>query len=120
MIKQVNDLVNKILKGISKIDSASKDLASEDSDSEDSASEDLTPQDLNSFFKKYEKKRIKTYYKDSGIKYDIDTDEINDDIKDYSDEIISKYYFSQKYNTFIKNFNKFERIQEKKAGCYKF
>ena len=118
---QVNDLINKIFKGIRKRDSASKDLASEDSDSEDSASEDLTPQDLKSFFKKYERKRIKTFYKDSGIKYDIDADEINNDIKDYNDEIISKYYFSQKYNTFINNFNKFERIQEnKKRGAISF
>ena len=48
---QVNGLINKILKGISKKDSASEDLDSEDLDSEDldsenSASEDLTPQDL--------------------------------------------------------------------------
>ena len=48
---QVNDLVNKIFKGIVKRDSASEDLASEDS-----ASEDSTSQDLNSFFKKHEKK----------------------------------------------------------------
>ena len=40
-------------------------------------------------------------------------DEINNDIKDYNDKIISKCYFSQKYNTFINNFNKLERIQEK-------
>ena len=44
---QVNDLVNKILKGIGKRDSASKDSASEDS-----ASKDLTPQNLESFFLK--------------------------------------------------------------------
>ena len=43
---QVNDLVNKIFKGISKRYSASKDLASED----------LAPQNLKSFFKKYGKK----------------------------------------------------------------
>ena len=55
---QVNDLVNKIFKGISKRDSAS----------EDSASEDLAPQNLESFFKKYENKNIKTFYKDSGIR----------------------------------------------------
>ena len=53
---QVNDLVNKILKGISKRDSTSEDSDSEDSASEDSASEDSTPQDLNSFSKKYERK----------------------------------------------------------------
>ena len=49
---QVNDLVNKIFKGISKRDSTSKYSISEDSDSEysiseDSGSEDLTPKNLN-------------------------------------------------------------------------
>ena len=122
---QVNDLVNKICKGISKRDSASEDSTSEDSASEnlaseDSASKDLTPQDLKSFFKKYENKNIKTFYKDSGIRYDIDTAEINNDINDYNNGVIFKYDFSQKYNTFINNFNKLERIQKKEAGCHKF
>ena len=40
--------------------------------------------------------------------------EINDDIEDYINGVIFKYDFSQKYNTFINNFNKFERIQGKK------
>ena len=96
---EVNDLVNKILKGIGK---------------KDSASEDLPSQNLESLFKKYKNKHIKTFYKDSGKKYDIDTNEINNDIKDYTYRIISKYNFSQKYNTFINEFHKFERIQEKK------
>ena len=66
-------------------------------------------------------KNIKTFYKDSDIKFDIDTAEINNDIKDYNDEIISKYIFSQKYNTFINNFNKFQRIQgKKKRGAISF
>ena len=66
-------------------------------------------------------KNIKTFYKDSGIKYDIDTAEINNDIKDYNNEIISKYNFSQKYNTFINNFNKFERTRgKKKRGAMSF
>ena len=125
---QVNDLVNRIFKGISKRDSTledstSEDSASEDSASEDSASQDSTSQDLDikRFFKKYEKKHIKTFYKDSGIRYDIDTAEINNDIKDYINGIIPKYDFSQKYNTFINNFNKFERIQgKKKKGAINF
>ena len=111
---QVNDLVDKIFKGIGKRDSAPEDSDSEDLATEDSTSRDLSPQNLKRFFKKYKNKDIKTFYKDSGIKYDIDTDEINNDIKDYNDKIISKYYFSQKYNTFLNKFNKFERIQEKK------
>ena len=101
---QANDLVNKILKGIDK----------RDSDPEDSDSEDLPSQNLESFFKKYKNKNIKTFYKNFGKKYDIDTYEINNDIKDYNDEIISKYDFSQKCNTFIDNFNEFEKIQDKK------
>ena len=60
---QVNDLVNKILKRIGKKDSASEDSASEDSDSED-----LPSQNLESFFKKYKNKHIKTFYKDSDEK----------------------------------------------------
>ena len=48
-------------------------------------------------------------------------DEINNDIKDYIDEIISKYDFSQKYNNFINEFNKFERMQgKKKKGAISF
>ena len=121
---QVNDLVDKIFKGIRKRDSnsedstledsASEDLTSEDSTSQDSTSQDLAPQDLKSFFKKYKKENIKTFYKDSGIRYDIDAAEINDDIEDYINEVIFKYDFSQKCNAFINNFNKFERIQGKK------
>ena len=52
---QVNDLVNKILKGISKKDS--------ESESEDLDSEYLYSQNLESFFKKYKDKNIKTFYK---------------------------------------------------------
>ena len=101
---QVNDLVNKILKRIDKRDSGPKD----------SDSEDLPSLNLESFFKKYENKNIKTFYKNFGKKYDIDTYEINNDIKDYNEEIISKYNFSQKHNTFIDNFNEFEKTQEKR------
>ena len=41
-------------------------------------------------------------------------DKINNEIKDYINGMISKYDFLQKYDTFINNFNKFERIQRKK------
>ena len=92
---QVNDLVNKILKRIGKTD-----LATEDSESEDLGSEDLTTQNLESFFKKYEEKNINTFYKDFGKRYDIDTYEINNDIKDYNDKIISKYDFFTKIQYF--------------------
>ena len=98
---QVNDLVNKIFKGIGKRDSTS----------EDSTSQNLAPQDLKSFFKKYKKENIKTSYKDSGTRYDIDTAEINDDIEDYINGVIFKYDFSQKYNTFI-NIKIWKRIKK--------
>ena len=101
---QVNDLVDKIFKGIGKKDSTLKDSASEDSDSEDSTSRDLAPQNLKFFLKKYENKHTKTFY----------TAEINKNIEDYIKGAIFKYDFSQKYNTFINKFNKFERIQGKK------
>ena len=81
-------------------------MASEDSDSEDL--------DIKSFYKKYEKKSIKTFYKDSSGKHNIDTTEINNDIKDYINGMIFKYDFSQKYNAFINNFNIFRRAQGKK------
>ena len=93
---QVNDLVDKIFKGIGK-----RDLTPEDST--------LKNLDIRKFLLIY-KEPIKTFYKDSGKKYDIDMNEINNDIKDYTDGIISIYDFSQKYNTFINEFNKFERI----------
>ena len=53
---QVNDLVDKIFKGIGKRDATPQDSTSEDSASEDPTSEDLTPQDLKSFFNKILKK----------------------------------------------------------------
>ena len=110
---QVNDLVDKILKGIGKRDSTLEDSASEDSASQDSTSRDLAPQNLKGFLKKYENKKIKAFYKASGIRYNINTAEINNDIEDCIKGAIFKYDFSQKYNTFTNNFNKFERIQGK-------
>ena len=102
---QVNDLVDKIFKGIGE-----RDSTPEDSPLEDSTIKNL---DIRKFLLIC-KEPIKIFYKDSGKKYDIDTNEINNDIKDYTDGIISKYDFSQKYNTFINELNKFERIQGKK------
>ena len=102
---QVNDLVNNILKGIGKKDSASE--------SKDLDPEDLPLQNLKNFLKKYENESIKTFYKNFGKRYDIDMDEINNDIKDYINGIIFEYDFSQKYNTFIDDFNEFGKTQEK-------
>ena len=106
---QVNDLVNKILKGIGK-----RDLATEDSESEDLGSEDLPSQNLESFFKKYEEKNINTFYKDFGKRYDVDTYEINNDIKDYNDKIISKYDFHKNTILLLMNLINLKGYKKKK------
>ena len=111
---QVNDLVNKIFKGISKRDSTSKDSISEDSDSEDSDSEDLTPKNLN--IKKFlliYKEPIITFYKDSGIKYDIDTKKINKALIKYNNKKITRDKFLRIYNVFINDFDKFSKAIKK-------
>ena len=109
---QANDLVNKILKGINKKDSTSEDSASKDSqDSQDLSPEDPASQvlDMKDFFKKYKNKPIKISYKDSGIKYYIDTFDINNDINDFNNKSIDEDVFKRNYNTFIDNFDAFER-----------
>ena len=80
---QVNYLVNKMLKGTSKRDSTPQDSTSEDSDSVD-----LTPKNLN--IKKFlliYKEPILTFYKDSGVKYGIDTEKINKALIKYNKNI---------------------------------
>ena len=87
---QVNCLVNKILKG--KRDSTLKDSASEDLTLKESASED--PEDPNRKILKTNtkkflliyKKPIITFYKDSGIKYDIDTRKIDKALIKYNNK----------------------------------
>ena len=109
---QANDLVNKILKGIDEKISTSKVFASQDS------------QDLQftrftrfaRFYKKYKNKTIRTSYKDSGTKCNIDTLDINNNINDFNNKKIDDNVFKRKYNTFIDNFNAFERQQEKKSS----
>ena len=99
---QVNDLVYKILKGIDKRDSASKD----------SASEILTPQDLKIFLSKY-KEPIETFYSsDIFGKRKISTKEINNAL---ANEKITEYEFLQIYNAFINRFDQFSEILNKKA-----
>ena len=111
---QVNDLLNKIFKGISKRDSISKDSISEDSISEDSDSEDLTPKNLNiKFFLVIYKEPIITFYKDSGIKYDIDMKKINKALIKYNNKKITGDKFLQIYNVFINDFDKFSKAIKK-------
>ena len=111
---QVNDLLNKIFKGISKRDSTSKDSISEDSISEDSDSEDLTPKNLNiKIFLLIYKEPIITFYKDSGIKYDIDMKKINKALIKYNSKKITGDKFLQIYNVFINDFDKFSKAIKK-------
>ena len=116
---QINDLVNKIFKGISKRDSTPQDSTLEDSDSEDSDSEDSTPQDLtpkNLNIKNFlliSKKPIITFYKDSDIKYGINTKEINKTLIKYNNKKITENKFLKIYNVFINDFDKFSKAIKK-------
>ena len=114
---QVNDLVNKIFKGIDKKGSTSKDSFSEDSFSEDSFSEDSFSEDsdIKSFLKEYKDKTIKTYYtSDIFGKNDINTEEISSAFTEYVNNEIKPNKFLQRYNVFIGDFNKFSKAMNKK------
>ena len=111
---QVNDLVNKIFKGIGKKDSTSKDSISENSDPED-----LTPKKLNikNFLLIY-KEPIITFYKDFGIKYDIDTKKVNKSLIKYDNKKITGDKFLRIYNLFINDFDKFSKaIKKNQSGA---
>ena len=98
---QVNDLINKILKGISK---------------RDSTPQDSTPKDLNirTFLLIY-KEPIKTHYSsDIFGKNSIDTKKINKALFDDVDKEITLYDFLQIYDVFINDFNKFSKVMNKK------
>ena len=117
---QVNDLVNKIRKGISKRDSASKDSASKHSASEDSVSEDSGSEDsilkksnIKIFLLIY-KEPIITFYKDSGVKYNIDKKKINDALREYNNKKISRNKLLQTYNIFIDKFDRVSKTMNKK------
>ena len=114
---QVNDLVDKIFKGISKRDSTSEDLTSEDSASEDSASEDSTSKNSNiKIFLLIYKEPIITFYKDCGVKYGIDTKKFNKALIKYN-KTITGNKFLQIYNVFIDKFDKFSKIIKKAIRC---
>ena len=101
---QVNDLVYKILKGIGKRDSASKD----------SVSEDLTLKNLEIkiFLSKY-KEPIETFCTtDIFGKRKIDTKEINNAL---ANKKTNENEFLQIYNVFINNFDQFSEVINKKA-----
>ena len=113
---QVNDLVNKILKGIGKRDSGSEDSGSEDSGPEDLALEDLAAEDSNrkklkintKIFLLIYKEPIITYYTSDVLdKYNIITEKINNGIINYIDRKINSEEFSKIYNAFISEFDNF-------------
>ena len=103
---QVNDLVDKIFKGIGK-----RDSTPEDSTPEDSTPEDL---DIKSFLLKY-KKPIRTYYSsDIFVNHNIDTKQINSALANYVNKTITGEEFLQIYNVFINDFDKFSKVMNKK------
>ena len=98
---QVNDLVDKIFKVISK---------------RDSTPQDSTPQNLNirKFLLIY-KELIKSYYSsDIFGKNSIDTKKINKALIDYVNKEITLDEFLQIYNVFINDFDKFRKVMNKK------
>ena len=114
---QVNDLVNKILKGIGKRDSGS----------EDSGSEDLAPEDSNRKKLKINTKKFLLIYKEPIItfytsdvfgKYNINMRKINNGIINYIDRKINREEFLKIYNAFISELDNFSKVMNKKQpGC---
>ena len=113
---RVNDLVNKILKGIGKRDSGSENSGPEDSGPEDLAPEDLAPEDSNrkkfkintkNFLLIYKEPIITYYTSDVFGKYNINTKKINNGIINYIDRKINSEEFLKIYNDFISEFDKF-------------
>ena len=103
---QVNDLVDKIFKGIGKRNSTP----------EDSTPEDSTEKNLN--IKKIlliHKEPIKTYHSsDIFGNHNIDTKNINESRINYNHGKITQNKFLQIYNVFINDFDKFSKVIKKK------
>ena len=59
------------------------------------------------------KEPIITFYKDSGIKYGIDTKKINEALIKYNNKKITGDKFLQIYNVFINDFDKFSMVIKK-------
>ena len=113
---QVNDLVDKIFKGIGKRDSASEDSTSEYSTPQDSTPQDSTPKnlDIKSFLLKY-KEPVRTYYSSNIFgNHNIDTKEINRALANYVNKTITGDEFLKIYNVFINDFDKFSKVMNKK------
>ena len=114
---QVNDLVDKIFKGIGKKDSTPQDSTPQDSTPQDSTPQDLTPKNLEikSFLLKY-KEPIETFYSsDIFGKHKIDTKEINSTLANHANKTITEDKFLQIYNVFINKSDRFSEVINKKA-----
>ena len=108
---QVNDLVDKIFKGIGKRDSTPEDLTPEDSTPRDSTPENLN---IKIFFLVY-KEPIKTYYiTDIFGNRNNDAEKINEALINYIDGKITQDKFLQVCNVFINDFDKFSKVIKKK------
>ena len=115
---QVNDLVNKILKGIGKRGSGSEDSGSEDLAPEDLAQEDSNRKKLKintkNFLLIYKEPIITYYTSDVFDKYNINTKKINNGIVNYIDRKINREEFLKIYNAFISEFDNFSKAMNKK------
>ena len=60
------------------------------------------------------KKPIITFYKDSDVKYNIDTKKNKEALKKYNNKKISRNKFLQSYNIFIDKIDRFSKIIKKK------
>ena len=99
---QINDLVEKIFKGIGKRDSTPQD----------STQKNL---EIKSFLSKYEEP-IETFYSsDIFGKHKIDTKEINKVLANHANKTITEDELLQIYNVFINKFDKFSEVMDKKA-----
>ena len=108
---QVNDLVDKIFKGIDKRDSTPEDSTPEDSIPRDSTSKNLNIKKILLIYKE----PIKTYYSsDIFGNHNIDTKKINEALINYNDGTITQDQFLQIYNVFINDFDNFSKVIKKK------
>ena len=97
--EQINDLVDKILRGTNIRDTSLGDT------------------DIEELLQKYnDAPPLCTYHIDkSGKKHYISKDDIHDDFVDYVNKVITEDEFLQKFNVFINEFDAFSKAQGKKT-----
>ena len=111
--EQVDNLVNKILRGISLGDTSLEDTSLGDTNLGDTSLGDTSLGDTNieKFLNKYADEPINTYYKDMTLS----ADNIHNNLNDYVEKIITKDEFLQAYNVFVNEFDAFSNAQGKKS-----